>query len=100
MPEVDPIDGPGESRADFAYQWTVRAIYAALIGAELAYLYSMWKDTPAGIEARAKLRARWAKLKDCEPCARRRQFLRDRGRMMWEAIETVEAAAAPEGPDA
>jgi hypothetical protein len=101
MSESDDIDeaieGAGETRADFAYRWTIRAIYAALIGAELGYLWSMWKNTPAGIETRAKARAQWVKIRDCEACARRRAFLKSRGRMMWEAIETVEGATTGDG---
>lgn len=92
MPEMTD----GDSRADSVYRWTVRWLYVVLIGGELVYLWSVWKDTPAGVELRAKVAARAKKLKECEPCAKRRQFLKDRAHMLWQAHEAVEEAAASE----
>lgn len=84
--EADP-----ESRAEQAYTWTVRIVYLALVVGNLALIYDTWKDSPAGIEWTARFRRRWQQLQDCEGCARRREMLRRaRGRMMWDAVQTVE----------
>lgn len=84
--------------ADRAYEWTMRLLYAALITAELALIWKAWSTTASGLEWQAKIKHRLAHVKDCQPCAKRRAWLRDRARMLWQATEIVEEAAGqPEG---
>lgn len=84
-----------DSKADQAYEWGVRVLYAALIAGNLLLIWDAWKDTAAGIEFRAKMAARAERVRNCEGCARRREALRRAtGRMMWDAAQTIEV-----GPD-
>jgi hypothetical protein len=87
MPDTDE-----QTTADEAYEWAVRALYAALIVANLLVAWEAWKDTPSGLEARAKIRARLARLRACAGCEARKQWLHDRAHMLWQATEIVEEA--------
>lgn len=89
MPDTEPV----ESDADRAYEWTVRALYAALILGNLALIWESYKNTPSGIELRAKAAAWRQRVQNCEGCARRKKWLRAQtGRVIWEATEIVEEA--------
>lgn len=91
----DPLE---ETVADRAYTWTVRLLYAGLIAGNLILIYDSWKDTPSGIEWRAKLRGLWTRARDCEGCARRREWInRQVGHVLWQATEIVEEAHAASG---
>lgn len=86
------LESEGETGIDRAYEWTVRVLYAALIAGNLLIAWDAWKDTPSGIELRAKVRARVTRVKDCADCRRRKAWLRDRAHMLWQATEIVEDA--------
>ena len=83
------------TQADRAYEWTVRALYAALIVGNLVLFWDSYKGTASGMELRSRVRARWDRLQDCEGCARRKDWInRQVGRVLWEATEVVEQARA------
>lgn len=71
-------------------RWVTGAIWTLVIGGNLILAWDAWRDTEAGLAFRARMRDRFAKLKDCEPCARRRAFLKAKGRMLWDATRAVE----------
>lgn len=84
-----------DSRADRGYEWGVRLLYVALVAGNLLLLWDQLKDSPTGVEVRARWKARWAQVQDCEGCARRREWIhRQVGRVLWDATQTVEV-----GPD-
>lgn len=90
-----------ESTADQAYEWFIRGLYAALILGNLLLIWDSYKDSPSGIELRARVGARWNQLKDCEGCARRREWFRKQAaHVLWDATEIVEEAAAQSEGDA
>lgn len=95
MPDSDTV--AEQSAADEAYEWAVRGLYAALIVANLLVAWEAWKDTPSGLEVRARVRARWVRLRSCSGCEARKAWLRDRAHMLWEATEIVEEAASGNG---
>lgn len=84
-----------ETAADTVYTWTVRLLYIGLIAGNLILIYDSWKDTPSGIEWRARVANRWLRIRDCQGCARRREWVnRQVGHVLWQATEIVEQAAA------
>lgn len=88
-------DVDNAAAADQVYEWGVRLLYAALIVGNLALLWDAWKDTASGMEMRARWNTRMERVKNCEGCARRREWInRNVGRALWDAQQTVEV-----GPD-
>ena len=92
---MDDLQAVETGTADRAYEWTIRLLYAGLILGNALLVYDAWKESPSGIEWRARIRARVEKLRNCEGCARRREWLRKQtAHVLWEATEVVERAAA------
>jgi hypothetical protein len=85
-----------ESPAADAYEWGIRLLYGALILGNLLIVWDAWKDSPSGIEWRAKARARAGRLRDCPGCQRRKAWIRDRAHMLWQAEEIIEEARSAE----
>jgi len=88
------LENEGSTAADEAYEWAVRALYSALIVANLLVAWEAWKDTPSGLEVRGRVKARLARLRACAGCEARKEWLRDRAHMLWQAGEIVEEAAS------
>lgn len=59
---------------------------AALVLAGAAVAYAVWEASPTLREWTA---GRYHKLKNCQPCARRREYLKSRGAMMASALRTL-----------
>lgn len=87
-----PDPGPD----DELYERTMRLLYFVLIVGNLVLVYEAWKNTASGIEWRARATAQLDRLRTraggCAPCARRKQWLRDRAHMLFEATTIVEQA--------
>lgn len=94
-------DEMADETADQVYKWTIRALYTVLIGGEIVWLFGKWRDSVEGQVTLARWRARFARIKDCEGCARRRERLRQ---MVAHPIifdaEVVVDAVAREGDGA
>lgn len=99
MPSQPGHDIADTGAADQAYEWTMRILYGVLIVGNVLIAFESWKDTPNGQAFRARV-SRWvagvrARANNCEGCAKRKAWLQaQRGRMMWDAVNTVER-----GPD-
>lgn len=81
-----------DSRAEQTYKWTVRGLYLIAIGAELIMLW----HSPIGVEVREKLATKIEEARNCGPCARRKQWMRDKSHMLFEAITIVDEAKEEE----
>ncbi len=81
--------------ADRVYEWTVRALYAALILGNLALAWEAWKDTPGGLAFRERAAAAAQLLRHCADCQRRSDWIRDRAHMLWQAEDVVRGAETP-----
>ena len=77
------MDGDALERAHKAVALLIAVVTLGWLAAELG------RGSEAQI-ARARLRSWWQRVSHCEECQRRREFLRDRGRVLWEAMSIVE----------
>lgn len=87
------VEEPPEQGNSQLYTWTIRALYAVGLAANVYLLYTMMKDQPEVQIAVARWKGRWArakaKLENCEGCAKRRAAL---NRMLFQAQTIVEEA--------
>lgn len=92
---------PSESAlAEATYRWTIRAMYAGLLAANLYVLYDAYRDTVQMIELRAKVARLLERMRECEGCQRRKERLAAMvNRVHWEA-ETIKETAWAEGGEA
>ena len=92
----EPPDGE-ESRAELTYRWTIRALYLTLLAANLYIVWDAYADTAEMLVFRAKVRARVGplleRLRNCEGCARRKEFIeRQLNKVTYQATQIVEEA--------
>ena len=83
-----------ETRADTAYKWAVRVMYAGAVALNLWYLAEMYRETPEGkrlLSRAEKLTHRWLK-----PWHERKHFRRMADEVVVEAWITVDQAAKGE----
>ena len=78
----------GEGRADIAYRWTIRSLYAVAIALNVWVLWDQLADETEQAELKAKVE-KW-KNKILRPLHLEQQIQRETGPMIWEAMKIVE----------
>ena len=78
----------GEGRADIAYRWGIRLLYATAIALNVWVLWDQLADETEQAELRAKVEG-W-KNKILRPLHLEQQIQRETGPMIWEAMRIVE----------
>lgn len=85
--EAPPDDDQAES---VAYAWTIRALYAVGLAANIYLLWTIIKDRPETQIAVARWKLRFAaakaKLENCEGCAKRKAMV---NQVVYEAMSIV-----------
>jgi len=95
MFHVEPSQKLVDSDAEQVFTWVLRGVYLAVVGAYFVVVYDLYKDRPGIVNLRAKAAARWHQMQNCEGCAKRKAAIRRAtNKMMFEATEVVETAAA------
>lgn len=93
--EGEPAIGGGESPA---YTWTIRALYAVGLAANIYLIWTMVKDRPETGIAIARWKARIAavksRLENCEGCAKRKAMV---NQVVYEAMQIVGHGKEPAG---
>ena len=90
MPEH--VHDPDEAAPpdDGVLDTAIKIAYLLVIAGNLIVMYDLLKDTPPVVQLREAVRQGWAKLQNCEGCAKRRAAFRAaHNRMMFEATELL-----------